>query len=166
MYLYFWQIEYDDDNDDDSEGHLEDPFYTVSQKTSAQFFDDNFCKHGPIPIILWIFFHKKLSSGSGIGSPLIDNNGDTVVNHESKANLLNQYFASVCIQDNGKQPKFERQVPTDVNIDTVEFNAQIVYNILRQLKPKTRVARYPVFYGSSRISAPISRLPERSYPGD
>jgi len=30
----------------------------------------------------------------------------------------------------------------------------------------TRVARYPVFYGSSRISAPISRLPERSYPGD
>ena len=30
----------------------------------------------------------------------------------------------------------------------------------------SRVARYPVFYGSSRISAPISRLPERSYPGD
>jgi len=29
-----------------------------------------------------------------------------------------------------------------------------------------RVARYPVFQGSSRISAPISRLPERSYPGD
>jgi len=31
---------------------------------------------------------------------------------------------------------------------------------------KVRVARYPVFQGSSRISAPISRLPERSYPGD
>ena len=30
----------------------------------------------------------------------------------------------------------------------------------------TRVARYPVFQGSSHISAPISRLPERSYPGD
>ena len=29
-----------------------------------------------------------------------------------------------------------------------------------------RVARYPVFQGSSRISAPISRLPERSYAGD
>jgi len=29
-----------------------------------------------------------------------------------------------------------------------------------------RVARYPVFQGSSRISAPISRLPDRSYPGD
>jgi len=29
-----------------------------------------------------------------------------------------------------------------------------------------RVARYPVFYRSSRISAPICRLPERSYPGD
>jgi len=29
-----------------------------------------------------------------------------------------------------------------------------------------RVARYPVFQGSSRISAPISRLPERSYPAD
>ena len=30
----------------------------------------------------------------------------------------------------------------------------------------TRVARYPVFQGSSRISAPISHLPGRSYPGD
>ena len=30
----------------------------------------------------------------------------------------------------------------------------------------SRVARYPVFQGSSRIWAPISRLPERSYPGD
>ena len=29
-----------------------------------------------------------------------------------------------------------------------------------------RVARYPVFQGSSRIWAPISRLPERSYPGN
>ena len=30
----------------------------------------------------------------------------------------------------------------------------------------TRVARHPVFYGSSRISAQISRLPGRSYTGD
>jgi len=32
--------------------------------------------------------------------------------------------------------------------------------------PEDRVARYTVFYGSSRISAHISRLPERSHPGD
>ena len=31
---------------------------------------------------------------------------------------------------------------TDVNIDTVEFRAKNVYNILRQLKPKTF---YPVW---------------------
>jgi len=47
------------------------------------------------------YVNKKLSCSSGIGS-LIDNNGNTVVNNESKASLLNQYFASVCIQDNGK----------------------------------------------------------------
>jgi len=28
-----------------------------------------------------------------------------------------------------------------------------------------RQCTYPIFYGSSRISAPIFRLPERSYPG-
>jgi len=33
----------------------------------------------------------------------------------------------------------------------------------KQKERQTRVARYPVFYRSSRISAPISRLPERSY---
>ena len=52
-----------------------------------------------------------------------------MVNNESKANLLNQ--------DNGKQPKFERQVSSDVNIDTVEFSAQKIYNVLRKLKAKT-----------------------------
>jgi len=81
------------------------------------------------------YVNKKLSCSADIGS-LIDYNGNAVVNNDSKANLLNQYFASVCTQDNGKQPKFERQVTSDVNIDTVEFNAQIVYKILRQLKPK------------------------------
>jgi len=34
------------------------------------------------------------------------------------------------------------------------------------LSTPDRVARYHVFQASSRISAPISRLPERSYPGD
>jgi len=31
---------------------------------------------------------------------------------------------------------------------------------------RRRVARSPVFYGRSRISAPVSRLPEGNRPGD
>jgi len=33
-------------------------------------------------------------------------------------------------------------------------------------RPRPRVARSPVFYGRCRISAPVSRLPEGSRPGD
>ena len=33
-------------------------------------------------------------------------------------------------------------------------------------QPSTTLARSPVFYGRSRISAPVSRLPEGSRPGD
>ena len=81
------------------------------------------------------YVNRRLSCSTGIGS-LTGNNGETVVDNEAKANLLNQYFASVCVDDDGKQPKFERQVPKDINIDTVEFNKHNVYNVLKRLKPK------------------------------
>jgi len=51
---------------------------------------------------------------------------------------------------------FPKYRPTEKNT-TITINATVML---------LRVARYPVFQGSSCISAPISRLLERSYPGD
>ena len=86
------------------------------------------------PGLFYKHVNSRLSCSSGIGSLI--NNGETVVDDEGKANLLNDYFASTCVEDDGSQPKFERQVPTDVNIDTVAFNTENVYKVMKQLKPK------------------------------
>ena len=82
------------------------------------------------------YVNRKLSCSTGIGT-LTGETGEAVVNNEEKANLLNRYFASVCVDDNGKQPSFDRQVSHDVSIDTIEFNSQNVYNIIKHLKPKS-----------------------------
>ena len=80
--------------------------------------------------------NKKLLCSSGIGS-LSGRNGEPVVDNTVKANLLNEYFSSMCTEDNGIQPPFERQVPADVSIDRIVFDSQNVYKVMRQLKSKT-----------------------------
>ena len=82
------------------------------------------------------YVNKKLSCSTGTGS-LTGRDGEAVVDNEEKANLLNRYFASVCVEDNGQQPKFDRQVSSDVSVDAIEFQTQNVYNIIKRLKPKT-----------------------------
>ena len=48
------------------------------------------------------------------------------------------------------------------------FWGKCTEKILRERREDTEsgVAKYPLFYGSSRMSSPISRLPERSHLGD
>jgi len=54
----------------------------------------------------------------------------------TKANILNDYFASVCINDNCKLPPFPRQVPDDVSLDNIHFDTVSVMKIIHKLKPK------------------------------
>src|ERR1700730_15666832 len=52
------------------------------------------------------YINSKLNCKSGI-APLINSYGSYAFDNLSKANLLNEYFASVCVQDNGLIPALQ-----------------------------------------------------------
>jgi len=82
------------------------------------------------------YVNKKLTRPSGVGS-LLDKNGEIVSDNLSKANILNDYFASVCTTDNGKLPEFKNLVSDEVLIDTVTFTTENVLRCISKIKPKT-----------------------------
>ena len=82
------------------------------------------------------FVNKKLTHPSGIGV-LYDTNNKPIINDQHKAELLNSYSESVYVDDDGITPRCERKVSVDTKIVTVKFEPDIIYNIIRQLKPKT-----------------------------
>ena len=66
------------------------------------------------------FVNNKLSCKRGLGA-LSDNKGGVIVSDAERADLLNNYFSSVCTTDNGTMPTVERSVPADVEIESIEF---------------------------------------------
>jgi hypothetical protein len=80
------------------------------------------------------FVNSKLSSKSGVG-PLKNKDGGYALNAKEKADLLNDYFGSVCITDNNKFPDFPSRVLPGVKLDSITFSQRAVYKILVKLKP-------------------------------
>ena len=56
------------------------------------------------------FVNKKLSSPSGV-APLSDLHGNLLYSDLDKVNLLNDFFESIFIQDNGVFPPFPSRFP-------------------------------------------------------
>ena len=88
------------------------------------------------------YVNKKLSRSSGIGSlrtNSIDSSGEPemATDDVTKAELLNNYFASVYTADDGNTPAFARQVPDTAKLDTIEFTSTDVLNCIKKLKPKS-----------------------------
>ena len=79
------------------------------------------------------FVNKKLSCRRGLGA-LHNNMGDVIVSDAERADLLNSYFSSVCTTDNGIMPIFERSVPDNVVIDSVEYTPGKVRAAIKKLK--------------------------------
>ena len=73
---------------------------------------------------------------SGIGA-LLDNNGDIVTDDKAKAELFNEYFASVGTVDNGVQPVCTDSVNCIKSLDTVEFSTPDVAIVMTKLKSST-----------------------------
>jgi len=79
------------------------------------------------------FVNGRLSCERGLGA-LNDDNGGIVTGDAERANLLNDYFTSMCTNDDGTAPVFDRVVPQDSNLESVEFTPDNVYAAIRKLK--------------------------------
>ena len=76
--------------------------------------------------------NKRLTYRRGIGA-LVDNDGNIVSSDSEKASLLNSYFASVGVVDDGLIPCCDG-MNTECILDTVEFSASNVMTALGKLK--------------------------------
>ena len=65
------------------------------------------------------------------------NNGQYVTGDADKAELLNSYFSSVNVQDDGRNPTFKRCVADEVKIDTVQFSPARLLKICKKLNSET-----------------------------
>ena len=79
------------------------------------------------------YVSKRTTYRSGIGA-LLDNDGDIVTDDKAKAELLNEYFASVGTVDNGVQPVCTDSINCIKSLDTVELSTLDVAIVMSKLK--------------------------------
>jgi hypothetical protein len=53
-----------------------------------------------------------------------------------RANLLNNYFASICVDDDGSKPTIERVMPNDASIDTIDFTPIMIASVIKKMQAK------------------------------
>jgi len=77
--------------------------------------------------------NRRLTNKSGVG-PLYDGHGKLVSDNAAKANLLNNYFASVCTDDNGCMPNVYHSVDYTCSLSDIIFTANNVEATIKRLK--------------------------------
>ena len=82
------------------------------------------------------FVNNKMTCKSGVGA-LRDNDHKLVVDDKHKADLLNNFFASVGSDDDGNDIALDREVPDNVCLESVSFSPQVISKAIRKIKPKT-----------------------------
>ena len=93
-----------------------------------------------------------MSCRSGVGS-LKDSNGDYAITDNEKANILNNYFGSVCTADDGQTPPFNANLPPDVAIDNISFHIPKLVRIIRNIKSKNKLSCGPDGYPAKLLTA-------------
>jgi len=82
------------------------------------------------------FVNNKMACNSRIGT-LCDHGHKLVVNDKQKADLLNNFFASVGSDDDGNDIALDREVPDNVCLESVSFPPQVISRVILEIKPKT-----------------------------
>ena len=80
--------------------------------------------------------NRRMACRSGIGV-LKNPDGSLVTNDTDKAEVLNNYFASVCTTDDGCLPNFDRVVPEDTLLSEVTFTPTLVKRAIKKMKNNT-----------------------------
>ena len=81
------------------------------------------------------FVNGRLANKCGIGI-LKDENGIPVTDAVKRAELLNNYFCSVCTQDDGTAPEFKcNKLTAGTSIDNVTFSETSIKRAIAKLKP-------------------------------
>jgi hypothetical protein len=80
------------------------------------------------------YVNKKLSNSNNVG-PLINENGEYVVNDDEKASLLNCYFSSVNVNDNGLLPPMPYNA-SSVPLESIEFTPDMLIRLCKKINPK------------------------------
>ena len=65
---------------------------------------------------------------------LCKGDGTVAAADTSKAELLNNYFGSVCTKDDGSLPAFDKLVPDNVEFSNVTFTPENAERVMRKLK--------------------------------
>ena len=111
--------------------------------------------------IFYKYVNSKLCCKTGI-APLTSVEGNLVFDDERKANLLNNYFAEVCVTDNNKIPNFTSTVPEDTLSVVNHRESEILKHLLKQkLKMSSGPDNLPpIFYKklSHSICRPLTRM--------
>ena len=77
------------------------------------------------------FVNRKLSCKRGLGA-LTSDSGDVITGDQERANLLNTYFVSMCTNDNGTVPTFDRVA--GLPVDSIVFTPGLVNAAIKKLK--------------------------------
>ena len=81
------------------------------------------------------FINRKLSNKQGVGA-LHDQDGNIVTGDIERANLLNNFFASICVDDDGSKPTIERIMPENASIDTIDFTPIKIASAMKKMQAK------------------------------
>lgn len=84
------------------------------------------------------YVNRRMTSKSGVGPLRHPNGGGTVVTDDSdKANMLNDYFCSVSIVDDGISPEFDRRVSSNVYLDAIDITRESILKFIQKSKAGT-----------------------------
>ncbi len=88
------------------------------------------------------FVNGKLSCKRGLGA-INDEKGGVITGDAERANLLNDYFTSMCVDDDGETPAFDQVVSE--NLENIQFTPEQVHAAIKQLKLGGAIAAQTVF---------------------
>jgi len=85
------------------------------------------------------YVNRRTTASSGVGPLKLSNDSSSVVSSEdpAKAQVLNDYFCSVSIDDDGVSSSFARRVPTNVSLDTVDVSPESILKFINKSKAGT-----------------------------